>query len=295
MFYIYDKIIYHKYMNKIPIVLLESFIAFAESANMRDAADKLGLSQPALSQHLKKLQDHLPYNLFMLKGKKKILTPYGVDVLESIKKHISQIPSAVDSVNNKYKSPNEITIRISGRLEILRRLMEHIQFTGSIEFISSESDPTVQDLLDRTIDIAISKSKPDSHYTHSKPLLKDQFILIYPKKWNYPADGLNGILSKLKNRQYIGYSEKLKNSFDFLANTKMHRAIEDWEYIINYVQSGHGWAVVPSSFLINEKYCEKTYLRGYNETQFYILYSKENIKYDWFKDIITSALNCFKR
>lgn len=281
-------------MNRIPIDLLKSFIVFAESANMREAAAKLELSQPALSQHLKKLQDHLPYNLLMLKGKKKILTPYGIDILESIKKHMLLIPNAVESVNNKYRSPDEITIRIAGRLEILRRLMEQVQFSGSIEFISSESDPTVQDLLDRKIDIAISKSKPDSHHVHSKPLLNDQFILIYPKKWKYSADNLDGILNKLKNRHYVGYSEKLNKNFSFLADIKMHRAIEDWEHIINYVQNGNGWSVVPSSFLINEKYCEKTYLRGHKESQFYILYSRENIKYEWFKDVITSALKSFK-
>lgn len=281
-------------MNKIPIDLLESFIAFTESSNMREAATKLGLSQPALSQQLKKLQDHLPYNLFMLKGKKKILTPYGIDILNSIKQHISLVSSAIDSVNNKYNSPEKITVRISGRLEILRRLMENIQFSGAIQFISSESEPTVQDLLDRTIDIAISKSKPDSHYVHSRPILKDQFILIYPKKWSYPADSLTSILSKVKKRPYVGYGEKLKSNFDFLSDIKMNRAIEDWEYIIKYVQSGHAWSVVPSSFLVNEKLCEKIYLRGYTESQFYILYSKENFKYDWFKEIITSAINSFK-
>lgn len=43
---------------------LEQFKAIAESRTMREAADKLFISQPALSQNLKKLEAELGCTLF---------------------------------------------------------------------------------------------------------------------------------------------------------------------------------------------------------------------------------------
>lgn len=56
---------------------LEQFETIANSRTMREAADKLFLSQPALSQNLKKLEAELGCTLFDRSHNRLKLTPYG--------------------------------------------------------------------------------------------------------------------------------------------------------------------------------------------------------------------------
>ena len=56
---------------------LEQFKAIAESRTMREAADKLFISQPALSQNLKKLEAELGCTLFDRSHNQISITPYG--------------------------------------------------------------------------------------------------------------------------------------------------------------------------------------------------------------------------
>lgn len=56
---------------------IEIFVALAESGNMRRASEALALSQPALSQQLRALEDNLGFSLFERVHKGMQLTPGG--------------------------------------------------------------------------------------------------------------------------------------------------------------------------------------------------------------------------
>jgi Transcriptional regulator len=282
-------------MKKIPLNLLEAFATFADAKNMREAAEQLKISQPALSHQLRALQEFFPNDLLAVAGKKKILTAYGQDVLQSFRPHLSGITTAIEGVNNKYKTPQEITVRISGRLEVLRRLVEPISFKGNIHYISQESVLAIQDLLERKTDIAISRVRPDSLQIISKPLMKDQLCVVIPKKWKMHFKNADDLIRQIPDRPYLGYNDQFTSRFSFIKQTP-HRAIEDWSQIIHLIEKGVGWSIVPNSFQINDKLCEIVKFKdpGNLESQFYLCYSKDNLKFDWFKDIILQASNCFK-
>lgn len=283
-------------MSKIPLNLLESFAAFAEAKNMREAAEQLKISQPALSQQLKLLQESFAHDLLVVVGKKKVLTAYGKDILASFKNHINAIPSAIDDINRKYKSPAEITVKISGRLEILRRLMDEVSFPGHIHFISRGGQSVIQDILDRKIDIAISQERPDSLQIHCKPLFKDYFCVVFPKKWKITFKNLAELYLKLQEHQYIGYNQRFSALFPFIKQTA-HRSIEDWSQVIQFVEQGLGWSVAPNSFPINEKTCEVVMIKNqpFHDSQFYMIYSKDSLKFEWFKDLLRQAAQCFEK
>lgn len=63
---------------------LEQFETIANSRTMREAADKLFLSQPALSQNLKKLETELGCTLFDRSHNQLKLTPYGEILLARV-------------------------------------------------------------------------------------------------------------------------------------------------------------------------------------------------------------------
>ena len=61
---------------------LRLFIAAAETGSLTDAAKKLYISQPAISQGIKKLEEELQVRLFIRsKRSKLLLTSVGKDIL----------------------------------------------------------------------------------------------------------------------------------------------------------------------------------------------------------------------
>ena len=61
----------------LPIETLRTFIAIVEQGSMLKAADRVGLSQSALSLQVKRLEELLKRPLFSRDGKRLALTPAG--------------------------------------------------------------------------------------------------------------------------------------------------------------------------------------------------------------------------
>ena len=64
-------------MNNTHFELYRVLQAVAESRSFREAAEKLGISQPAVSFKIKELESLQPLPLFRLEGKRKVLTHFG--------------------------------------------------------------------------------------------------------------------------------------------------------------------------------------------------------------------------
>lgn len=62
---------------KVDIKWLKTFVVAAGFENFRKASEELYLTQPAISKHIKRLEEHLQIDLFERSGKKVILTDAG--------------------------------------------------------------------------------------------------------------------------------------------------------------------------------------------------------------------------
>ncbi|MEK3936605.1 LysR family transcriptional regulator [Sporosarcina sp. FSL W7-1349] len=77
--------------------LLNYFRVVCEVLHFTRAAEKLGISQPTLSQQIRLLEDRLDTTLFFRVGKRIELTPAGVILLE----HVNQIFLEIDCASEK--------------------------------------------------------------------------------------------------------------------------------------------------------------------------------------------------
>src|ERR1035437_8708339 len=99
-------------MKHAPFELLRVLIAVGESRNFREAAEKLQISQPAVSLKLKELEAHQPLPIFSLEGKRKVLTHYGRSLYELAKSGAVGLEREIEGLHRVYSSEELLTIRI---------------------------------------------------------------------------------------------------------------------------------------------------------------------------------------
>ena len=79
---------------------LTYFIVLAEEGNYLRAANRLGISQPALSIAVKKLEEELGIQLFFSFGRRKELTDAGICLLENARNLVSMYQQTIDDVSH---------------------------------------------------------------------------------------------------------------------------------------------------------------------------------------------------
>ncbi|MGE0631692.1 MAG: LysR family transcriptional regulator [Pseudobdellovibrionaceae bacterium] len=281
-------------MTSIPIHLLEAFVVFSQAKHMQDAADKLGVTQSALSKQLILLEEKVPHPLFAFSGRKKTLTKYGGELASQLQMKLLGLEEQVQSVNRKFTGPENSHLKVAARREILERVAPKIRFKGQITFIDSSSEQIFQDLLSRKIDIGLTQEIPDSLNLSSQKIFSDEMVVIAPKSYDLPKEGeFNKKIAKtLSEKPFLAYSADapvmaLLNHCVQSPNLKVLRRYANWRGICEMVENELGWALVPNSFSPNLKVVSRLELpKAHSKTTtFYFVYLKEMNTIPWFKDL----------
>jgi len=93
---------------------LRYFLAVAEAGSFSRAADRLGISQPSVSQQMRDLEAGLRVPLFQRRGKRILLTPRGLIFQEHARAVLHQLENFLQELNSE---PGELR----GGLEGLQR------------------------------------------------------------------------------------------------------------------------------------------------------------------------------
>ncbi|MFN2540868.1 MAG: LysR substrate-binding domain-containing protein [Chthoniobacterales bacterium] len=77
---------------------LRYFLAVAEAKSFSRAADRLGISQPSVSQQMRDLEANLRVSLFQRRGKRILLTPRGLIFEEHARAMLRQLETCLDEL-----------------------------------------------------------------------------------------------------------------------------------------------------------------------------------------------------
>lgn len=166
---------------------LECFLQLAESLNFCDTADSLYITQPAVTYHIKTLEDELQLKLFIRNKRSVELTPAGLSFYKDMKDIMPQINIAVSKARNyaaEFKS--NLSIGYEGHLMEMKVLphilkayqteMPHVHLylknathtERKNNLISNKFDIilTVKDSVEHTSDIIFT------------PLLQSRFVCV---------------------------------------------------------------------------------------------------------------------
>ena len=243
-------------MNIASFDLLRVLIAVAESKNFREAAEKLKISQPAVSVKLKELETQHPLPLFNIEGKRKVLTHYGRALYEASKDGASALDRKIESLHRIYSAANLRTIRIGGRNKILEYVAPLLEFAGRIEFLNLSSKDAVDKLRSHEIDIAISYLRPDSADLQAKKLFASKAYFSVHEKF-LTKRKLNRELIKdqefLLGTPCVSYlrdghliSDWAKHAGVSFADLNVRMITEDWGTVQSLIDQGIGYGILPS-------------------------------------------------
>ena len=142
---------------------LRSFVAVSRAGSLREAARRIGLSQPTLSRHIQRLEDHIGVSLFDRTGRGLALSPRGAELYEAA----MNVRVSVDGFVRRAAGLDEAlagSVRVTtSRLFGVHLMAEWLRgFRERFPAISVDlvMDESAVDLLTREAEIAVRQFRP---------------------------------------------------------------------------------------------------------------------------------------
>lgn len=163
---------------------LEYFKRVSGAGNLSQAALSLGITQPALSKHIRDLETELHVRLFHRTGRGVMLTPDGERLLEHTVAILDRMAAAKDQALRSRNAPvDSITIGVTptiGRMAIVpltRSLIAHSPDIA-LHFVEGFSVHLLEWLTAGRIDLALLYDSGAANRLHAEPLLRERLHLI---------------------------------------------------------------------------------------------------------------------
>ncbi len=249
---------------------LKYFVTIAEELHYNHAAEKLFVSQPALSQQIQLLENEIGVELFVKIKRKKLrkveLTKAGEAFLTDAKKILQLSQKAIENAR-KIGLQQEI-IRLGVYKMLLKeRIIEVITLFSSsfpaieIRIIELLTFVSVQDaLMEETIDLGLTLMPLRYAELSAKTTQQGHLVVILSAKHSLANENFIK-LSALKNEKWVEINKSLHPVYDDIENAcresgfsripNIVQEVSSLELLCSLVGLGIGIAFIPSLFNVN--------------------------------------------
>jgi LysR family transcriptional regulator, benzoate and cis,cis-muconate-responsive activator of ben and cat genes len=197
---------------------LRAFVAVAESLSFSRAAKRLHVSQPALSNQIRLLEEDLETKLFVRNRRSVAMTAAGKEILEDAERLLStadEIKQRVRKISKGVLGTLRIGFVASATSDIIPRLT--VAFRKSFPEISLElknvpTVPQIDALRQRALDIGIVRLPLGEADIEVLPLFSEPFAIVISKQ--HPLGAHRKITVRdLEGEAFVCYSERLAPAF----------------------------------------------------------------------------------
>ncbi len=165
---------------------LKVFRTVAQSLNFRKASEALLISQPAVTQQIKALEEELGTPVFNRTRGKVTLTEAGTALLgyaERLKTLADEAAQAVAEISGQHR--DELRVGASqtiGQYLLPNLLAGFLKSHGNVTLSGSSgnTDDVLQNLADHKIDLALVEGPCSRGDVKSEPFMEDQMLLVVP-------------------------------------------------------------------------------------------------------------------
>lgn len=158
----------------------------ASTGSVTRAAERLHLTQSALSHQLRDIESRLGIQLFLRLGKRMVLTPPGERVLGAAKRVLDEIGRAEDDLrlmSQNGKGVLRLCTQCNTGYHWLPPLLQsfHRKFPGvDVQIMVDATDHPLEALLEGQIDLAIVTSEVDDKRVATMRLFEDELVAVVP-------------------------------------------------------------------------------------------------------------------
>lgn len=279
-----------------PLYLLQTLVIFSQEQNLVRTAQRLGLTQPTVSRQLQQLEESFENPLFRTEGRNKVLTEYGLHLVQKLSDRFADLEVTFNQVNQEFQKPNQLRLTIAGRSELLGRLFAGVSFDGNMDFQLMSGQETSDRIANHKVDLGITQKKIQTADYISKKIWTDEPVLIVPKKW-IGSEDLKFWQQNCFKHPACAYSSESPLLGDFLTlakdpqNISIHWIMSDWTNLEKRVAEGLSWTILPNSYAQDRKSYRVIQLpKSFQESEFYLYYRKDLTKFPWFKELLSQLL-----
>jgi DNA-binding transcriptional LysR family regulator len=241
---------------------LKTFQIVCRCESMSEAARQLGCSQPAISQHIARLEKEFQISL-LERGKKGIaLTEPGQLLLEHIEEAFESLNSAQDLLRSWHSgvsgelriSTGGITVKHLMKASVQQFQKDYPQ--ASLSFQSAtRTDSCLAALKHQSIDLAFVSLRQERLGVETRPVARLQWSLGVLEQDPFFQGKTEISLRHLDGKAMIGLPQST-NSFQYLERSFQKQGltldfktqVDDWEMALFFVELGLGYAVLPHIF-----------------------------------------------
>jgi DNA-binding transcriptional LysR family regulator len=246
---------------------LRCFLAVAECLHFGHAAEKVFLSQPALSLQIRALEEEIGVSLFERNRHKTRLTSAGLVLVEDAQRILDLAQQAADHAR-------QATLGIVGTVNVgfistaAALIVPPVakKFCKSYPGVSLElrnvlTEDQVKALQERRLDIGLLRIPVNAPPEIQTTLVhREPFVLLVPSE--HPlADGRAFALEDLRNEDFVMYTRKLAAGFhDRILgilnaagfSPRIVQSASEMYTLLSLVASGQGIAIAPVSVLLHK-------------------------------------------
>jgi DNA-binding transcriptional LysR family regulator len=249
-----------KNSNNIEISALRVFAAVGEADSLTQAAERIGITQSAVSQTIKQLESQTGTQLVLTRSRPIKLTPsgqvlkgYADNLINDTKRMLLDVREASSEGN----LPLNIGM-IDSFCDVAGvQFMQQVKpFTSKLALRTGLVSPLTQDLLNRDLDLLITSDPIGEHPELQRfPLLRDPIVIIVPDEYANHKEVSPSWLAE--NLPFVRYNRqsRLGSLSDLIArrlNIELDAAYEldSTQTLLRFVQSGQGWALTSGLCLV---------------------------------------------
>ncbi len=254
---------------------LQILIALTQADSLSQAAESLGITQSAVSQHIKNLEAKVGFDIVTRQGKKLVLTPSGKKLAKLGKNYFKRFEDAITEIQQE---KNRILGGVSlgtlfgiGKSWIAHRMVEFSSHFPELEIKVQMDYPDrlLSGFESRDLDCLVLPRALTPPHCESMLLHKETATLVIPKSEKFNIDK-DTTLKNLVEYPLIFFEERdplfyqwCKAKYGTLPrNIKPRIVINAFGQILQAVNEGLGIAVIPTHVLNRSFFKDKVRTLG---------------------------------
>lgn len=239
----------------IDVPALVGFIAVVDAGTVRGAAERLGMSQAALSRRLQRLENDLKIRLFVRSGRRLRLSEAGTRLLPEVRLHLASLDQAYTRLKEEFVF-ERTTLTIGCLPTVAESILPPLfrQFTEaypavSVRLLDIPAPKIVDAVRDGAADFGVT-SFMDSIEISSEFAGEDPLMLVVAE--DHPlAQAEHVSWQDIRNERLIATGTLTENR-QVLDNVRNSNQLAGWAHevqrmstAISYARAGIGHAILP--------------------------------------------------